>query len=162
MSTKTCPSCGSEAPESATRCKQCFHDFTEPPVARAKRAGPVAILASFAAMAVIGSLILFYVVSRPVEERVLVDEDTRSVVWTRKFRTTVETDRLMFDEIAKLEYVRTSDGGFEIAAIATDGTRYIIQEDREHDLRSEANAYGRLMEKPIEEVDNTTRFGREG
>jgi len=162
MSYKTCPSCGSDVPEAATRCKQCFHDFTEPAVKQSKRVGPVAVLASFAAMAVVGSLLLFYVVSRPVEERVLVDEDTRSVVWTRKFRTTVETDRLMFDEIAKLEYVRTSDGGFEIVAVATDGTRHVIQQDEEHDLRGEANAYARLMDKPLAEVDNTTHFGREG
>ncbi len=162
MSTKICPSCGSEAPESATRCKQCFHDFSEPPAQRAKRAGPLAVLASVAAMAVVGALILMFVVSRPVEERVLVDQDTRSVVWTRKFRNTVETDRLMFDEIAKLEYVRTSDGGFEIAAVATDGSRHIIQQDAEQDLRGEATQYARLMKKPLAEVDNTTRFGREG
>jgi hypothetical protein len=162
MSTKTCPSCGSEVPESATRCKQCFHDFTAVPERAAKRTGPLAVLASVAAMAVVGSVILFYVVSRPVEERVLVDEDTRSVVWTRKFRNTIETDRLMFDEIAKLEYVRTSDGGFEVAAVATDGTRHVILQDEERDLRGEATAYARLMDKPLSEVDNTTRFGREG
>jgi hypothetical protein len=68
----------------------------------------------------------------------------------------------MFDEISKLEYVRTSDGGFEVAAIAMDGTRHVILQDPEHDLRSEATAYARLMEKPLAEVDNTTRFGREG
>lgn len=162
MSYKICPSCGSEVPEAATRCKQCFHDFSEPPSERAKRTGPLAVLASVAAMTVVGALILLFVVGRPVEERVLVDEDTRSVVWTRKFRNTIETDRLMFDEIAKLEYVHTADGGFEIAAVATDGSRHVIQEDREKDLRSEATAYARLMDKPLAEVDNTSRFGREG
>ena len=162
MSYKICPSCGSEVPEAATRCKQCFHDFSLPTATRAKRTGPIAVLASVAAMAVVGALILMYVVSRPVEERVLVDQDTRSVVWTRKFRGSIETDRLRFDEITKLEYVRTADGGFEIAAIATDGTRHVIQEDPENDLRGEATAYAKLMDKPLAEVDNTTRFGREG
>jgi hypothetical protein len=162
MSYKVCPSCGSEVPEAATRCKQCFHDFSEVPARRARKTGPLAVLASVAAMAIVGSLVLFFVVNRPIEERVLVDEDTRSVVWTRKFRNTIETDRLMFDEITKLEYVRTSDGGFEVAAIDTEGTRHVIQESPEQDLRSEATAYARLMDKPLDEIDNTTRFGREG
>ena len=161
MSVKICPSCGSECPESATRCKQCFHDFTVEIDTRSKRVGPLAVLASFAAMAIVGSLILYFVVSRPVEERVLVDQDTQSVVWTRKFRNTIETERLRFDQIAKLEYVRTSTGTFEIVAVDLEGERHVIQED-EKDLRGEAGHYAKLMGKPFAEVDNTTSFGREG
>jgi hypothetical protein len=161
MSVKICPSCGSEVPESATRCKTCFHDFTMEVDTRAKRVGPLAVLASFAAMAIIGTLILFFVVSRTVEERVLVDEATQSVVWTRKARNSIETERLRFDEIAKLEYVRTATGTFEIVAIDLDGARHVIQVD-EKDLRGEAGRYAKLMGKPLAEVDNSTSFGREG
>src|SRR5690242_19779054 len=96
---KICPSCGSEVPESATRCKQCFHDFTVARESRSQLVGPVAVLASFAAMAVVGALILLFGVSRPVEEKVLVDQDTQSVVWARKFRNSIETERLRFDQI---------------------------------------------------------------
>jgi transposase-like protein len=161
MRVKICPSCGSEVPESANRCKQCFHDFTVETETRSKRVGPLAVLASFAAMAIAGTLILLYIVSRPVEERILVDEDTQSVVWTRKFRNSIETERLRFDEIAKLEYVRTATGRFEIVAVDHEGGRHVIQED-EQDLRGEAGQYAKLMGKPLAEVDNTTSFGREG
>jgi hypothetical protein len=161
MSVKICPSCGSEVPESATRCKTCFHDFTVEVDTRAKKVGPLAVLASFALMAIVGTLILFFVVSRPVEERILVDEDTQSVVWTRKFRDSIETERLRFDEIAKLEYVRTATGTFEIVAVDLEGGRHVIQE-AETELRGEAGQYAKLMGKPLAEVDNTTTFGREG
>ena len=161
MSVKICPSCGSEVPESATRCKTCFHDFTVEVDTRAKRVGPLAVLASFAAMVIVGALILFFVVSRTVEERVLVDEATQSVVWTRRVRNSIETERLPFAEIAKLEYVRTATGTFEIVAVDLEGKRHVIQEG-ESELRSEAGQYAKLMGKPLAEVDNTTAFGREG
>jgi hypothetical protein len=157
MSTKECPSCGAEVPTSASRCKECFHDFTEVPARRGLLAGPLILLASFAMMAVVGALTLFIIASRPVEERILVDEDTRSVVWTRKYRTGVETDRLMWDQILKLEYVIKASGGFEIVAIEVDGSRHVIHEDL-RPLKSEATHYAKVMEKPLEEVDNTSGF----
>ncbi len=160
MSTKECPSCGADVPVSATRCKECFHDFSEQP-RRMSWAGPIMLLASVAAMAVVGTITLAVIVSQPVEERILVDEDTRSVVWTRKFRTGVETDRLMFDDVIKLEYVIKANGNFEVVAVSVDGDRKVIQEDR-RPLKSEATRYSQLMEKPLEEVDNTSGFHKMG
>ncbi len=160
MSTKECPSCGVDVPASASRCKECFHDFTEEPPRRSW-AGPLMLLASLAGMAVVGALTLLFIVSAPVEERILVDEDTQSVVWTRKFRTGVETDRLKFADIVKLEYVIKSSGGFEVAALTVDGGRRVIQEDR-RPLRSEAAQYSELMQKPLEEVDKTRGFHKMG
>ncbi len=157
MSMKDCPQCGAEVPSSASRCKECFHDFNEIKPKRGLLAGPLILLASFAAMAVVGAVTLFVIVSRPVEERILVDEDTRSVVWTRKYRTGIETDRLMWDQILKLEYVVKASGGFEVVALDVDGDRHLIQEDL-RPLKSEATHYSKLMEKPLEEVDHTSGF----
>ena len=40
---KTCPSCSAEVPFEASRCKHCFHDFSE---AQVKKSNPmVALLA---------------------------------------------------------------------------------------------------------------------
>lgn len=156
MSTKDCPSCGADVPSSATRCKECFHDFSEQPRGMSWT-GPLMLLGSVAAMAVVGTITLGVIVSQPVEERILVDEDTRSVVWTRKFRTGLETDRLMFEDVIKLEYVIKSNGTFEVRAVTVDGDRKIIHEDR-RPLKSEATRYAQLMDKPLEEVDNTSGF----
>ena len=124
-------------------------------------AGPLMLLGSVAAMAVVGAITLAVIVSRPVEERILVDEDTRSVVWTRKFRTGLETDRLMFEDVLKLEYVIKANGTFEVVAVTVDGDRKVIHEDR-RPLKSEATHYAKLMEKPLEEVDNTSGFHKMG
>jgi len=151
MSTKECPSCGAEVPAAATRCKECFHDFTaEPPKGRGLLVA-LAVLASVAAMAVVGSVVLFVVFMQPVEERILVDEDTQSVVWTTKYRTGIETDRLMFTDIVKLEHHGRGDV-FQVVAVTTDGERKVIHEDH-RPLDTEARYYARLMNKPLEEPD---------
>ena len=38
---KTCPSCGADVPESATRCKSCFHDFAADAVPTSRKVGPI-------------------------------------------------------------------------------------------------------------------------
>ncbi|MBX2798588.1 MAG: hypothetical protein KTR31_12980 [Myxococcales bacterium] len=119
------------------------------------------LLGSVAAMALVGAATLYMIVSNPLEERILVDEDTQSIVWTRKFRSGVETDRLKFADITKLEYVLRSGGTFEVVAITVDGDRRVIQEGRTP-LRTEATRYSKLMEKPLEEVDNTSGFHKMG
>jgi len=158
MSTKECPSCGTMVPESATRCKSCFHDFDEDEVKQSFNwAGPLALLGAFAAMALIGSGTLYYIVSQPIEEKILVDESQSAVIWTRQYRTGPQTERVRFSDISKLEYVVRSNGGFEIAAITNAGSRHIIHEGKAP-LKSEAAHYAQVMEKPLEEIDKTGGF----
>ena len=158
MNTKDCPSCGAEVPASATRCKECFHDFTEDDlVKRNSMSGPLVLLGAVAAMAVVGAFTLWMITSQPVDERILVDEDTQSVVWTRKFRSGVETERLAFQDVIKLEYVMRSNGGFAVVALTSAGDRKVIHED-DRPLRTEATRYAKLMDKPLDEVDNTSGF----
>ena len=45
MATKTCPSCGEDVPVAASRCKHCFHDFTEVQKKRNPLVGMLAFLA---------------------------------------------------------------------------------------------------------------------
>lgn len=153
---KACPSCGEMVPEAATRCKECFHDFTEQPHPRS--GGPLALLVAVAGMAIVGALTLGYIVSKPLEERILVDESTHSVVWTRLFRGGIETETLKWDEIIRLEYVITQGGDFEIVALTTDGERKVIMFSADRPLSGEAERYARIMEKPLETVDNTRGF----
>ncbi len=148
---KDCPSCGGEAPLSARRCKSCFHDFDASPPSKSW-AGPIALLVSLAGMVVVVVVALLWIVSRPQEQRILVDQGSRSIVWTATYVSGTTTDRLAFDEIQRLEYVAHATGGYEIAAVTHDGRRKIIQEGPSP-LRGEARKYAELMERPLQEID---------
>ena len=152
---KECPSCGVSVPDSAARCKDCFHDFLETPP---KKSSPVALLAAMAGMAVIAAGVFWYVGTLPTEERILVDKATQSIVWTRQFRDTVETERLDWNKVAKLEYLIASGGRYAISAITLGGDRKLVQESRGEPIRVTAEQYARLMDKPLEIVDETTGF----
>lgn len=152
---KECPSCGTMVPTSASRCKECFHDFDEPPAQ--SNGGPIFLLGAVAAMAIVLAGVLWYVTSNPLEEKILVDEETHSVIWTRKYRSGVETERLHWRDIAKLEYVVRASGGYEVAAVDLDGDRFVIHE-APNPLKTEADHYAQMMEKPLDIVDNTRGF----
>ncbi len=153
---KDCPSCAETVPESATLCRHCFHDFTEDN-APTRTGGPIFLLGSVALMALLAATTFGYVASQPLEERILVDQDTRSVVWTQKFRSGVTTRRVKWDNIAHLEYIIESNGDFEIAAITLTGDHHTIQSSVSP-IKGEAQKYALLMDKTLEEVDNTRGF----
>lgn len=149
--TKECPSCGTEVPTAATRCKVCFHDFTEEPP---PKSSPLILLAAFAIMVLIAAAALGYAVMLPLEKRILVDEGTESIVFVTKYRTGEQTDRLPWSRIGKLEHVVTSDGRFELVAVDLDGERHLIEESSQP-LRGNAERYGELMGKPVDYIDHT-------
>jgi hypothetical protein len=151
MASKECPSCGAQVPAAAARCKECFHEFGEESVTQQWWMGPIIALGSVALIAVGSTAILMYVLSQPVEVRSIVDEETHSVVWTTKYRTSVETDRVKFDDVARVEH--TGEGGkFQLVAVTTSGERKIITEAT-HNLDSEGRKYAEMMGKPYEDVD---------
>lgn len=152
---KECPSCGASVPKSAERCKECFHDFSE--VASRSNGGPIFLMGAAAAMAVIAAGTFWWVTSSPIEEKILVDEETRSIVWTRRYRRGVETEKVNWDEVTRLEYVLKSNNTYEIVAVDRQGERHIIQEDA-GPLKSEADRYSQMMEKDLDIVDNTRGF----
>ena len=155
MSTKTCPSCSIEVPIDADRCKECFHDFSEAP--KKSATGPLFLLASFAAMAVVGSLVLLYIVRQPHEQRILVDEETHQIVWTTQYREGVTTETLAWDQIGKLEYEIGRTGTNRVLAVTLDGERKVVKQST-GPLKTDADRYSQLMEKPLEVVDKTRGF----
>lgn len=161
MSTKDCPSCGAVVPASATRCKECFHDFTEDDLPSRSRSGPIMVLATVAAMATVGAGTLWYIVSQPIEEKISVQQETQSVVKVRKYRNRVESEQLRFADIVKLEYVLNTGGSHQVIAVTSDGDREVIHSGKSS-LRKEAQRYAQLMDKPLEEVDNTRGFHKSG
>ncbi len=147
----SCPSCGALVPEAATRCKDCFADLT----ATKKKSNTtlVALLGMFALMAIIGAGVLYYGATLPLEERILVDEDTRSIIWTTKYRSGIETKRLSWDQVQRLESGTGSAGGFEVVAIDLSGNRHTVMRG-EVPLAGEASSYASLMNKPFTDLDN--------
>lgn len=156
---KVCPSCGAEVPKVAKRCKDCFHDFVEKPGGASMLwAGPIALLTALAGMVVVANITLLWIVSRPQDQHIQVDQDSRSIVWTRTYVTGTTSDRMLFDEILKIEYVLHSSGGYEIAAVDKQGNRKIVQAS-DSPLAGEAQTYARVIGKELVTIDNTRGFG---
>ena len=77
MATKTCPSCGEEVPVAAGRCKSCFYDFNEEP--EQNKSGMMGLLVLFAAMAMVGMGVFWYLHTQVAAERVVCLETSASM-----------------------------------------------------------------------------------
>ncbi len=158
MATKTCPSCQAEVPVAASRCKYCFHDFTEAPPK--KKSGLMGLAALLAAMAIIGTGTLGYVYYFQAAERTVVDQETMSIVITRTTATNTSTERVPFERVVKIEHVMGGEKAtFEVVAVTGDGSRYIIKLSDEGPLHGDAEHIASVVGKPMEEVRNIKTFG---
>lgn len=152
---KECPSCGAEVPAAANRCKECFHDFTE---TKKRSFGLIGLLAGFTAMALVGAGTFWYIANTPVNESILVSEETHTIDFVKQYRSGAKTESLAWDEIGKLEHIIKANGDFEIIAVKKNGDRVRIMESRDQPIISKAEYYSKLMNKPLEEIDNTGGF----
>lgn len=154
MSTKTCPSCGIDVPVSAQRCKECFHDFTSEPARGGAGKGVLIILATLAAMAVVGGGIVQWMSSYPSSIRTLVNGENKTIQVIEEYQDGhVQTSQVAFEQVARLEYSAGGQGFFEIVAVTTDGRRVVLNHDPTHPLAGDAESYARRMEKPLEIID---------
>ncbi|MBN2801107.1 MAG: hypothetical protein JXX28_18355 [Deltaproteobacteria bacterium] len=156
MQTKTCPSCEAEVPVAASRCKECFHDFNEEPP---RKSGPIALLAAFAAMAVLSAGAVWWVLSQPIETHILVNEESHAVEFVRQYRDHVETESLPWAEVTRLQHLTTSTGDFELAVYMTDGRRVVIEANKKAPLVMKARHYAAMMDRPLEEISKAKGFG---
>lgn len=154
MSTKTCPSCGTDVPVSAQRCKDCFHDFTAEPQRGSGGRGILILLATLAAMAVAGAWIVSWMSSFPTSIRTLVNGENNTVQVIQQFQDgRVQTDQVTFDQVAKIEYSAGGLGYFELTAVTTDGRRLTLAHDATKPLGAEAESYSKRIGKPLETID---------
>lgn len=157
MATKSCPSCSAEVPVEASRCKHCFHDFTEDPP---KKSGPMVLLGFLALMMVLGAATLAYLFKFQTADRVVVDEETHSIVITHTSRMATDTERVSFDRVVKVEHVMGGeDAMFEVVAVTDDGKRYIVKSSGEKPLTGDAQHIASVIDKPYVEVKNIKGFG---
>ena len=158
MATKSCPSCGEEVPAVAARCKSCFFDFNEEH--EPEKSGLIGLLVLFAAMAMVGMSVFWYLHTQVAAERVVVEEQTQSIIITRKSAAKTEATHIPFNEVTRIEYVIGGDTAkFEIIAVSISGERYVIQASDDSPLDTRAEHVSRTMDKPLEKVTNVTTFG---
>lgn len=158
MATKSCPSCNEDVPAVAARCKSCFYDFNEEPAE--KSGGSMGLLVLFAAMSLVGFSVFWYLNTQVAAERVVVEEETQTIIITRKSASKTEATRVAFSDVTKIEYVLGGDSAlYEIVAVGHDGTRYLIQSSDDSQLDGRAEHVSRTMEKPLERVKNIKTIG---
>lgn len=157
MATKDCPSCAATVPVEAFRCKHCFHDFDEKPK---KNTGPVVLLGFVAAMAVIGAGTFWWVFNNQSQERIVVDAETQSIVITKTSGSGVDSTRVAFSDVEKVEHVMGgADATFEVVAVTLTGGRFTVQQSNDAPLRGNAEHIASVIGKPLVEVKNIKGFG---
>jgi hypothetical protein len=152
-STKTCPNCGTIAPVSARRCKECFHDYsakeTRQPLVRTL----LPMLGATALMSVLGALTISWMTSFPTNERALVDATSKQIQWIREFKDGhFETDQVAFDRVKKIQY-HADGANFTVVAVLDNGETRDIIRTMGAPIQSQAEDYAKLMDKPFEIVD---------
>lgn len=156
MSEKTCPSCGTDVPVVAKRCKECFHDFTAEPV-KTNANAPLLLLGFLGVMATLGAITLGVITTFPLDQKIQVNGESGYIITTTQYVSGVSSDRVAFSNIAAVEHVIVGNGTFEVAAIRTDGGRVLIEKSKKS-RRGVAEKYATVMGKPFTEVDNSTGF----
>ncbi len=159
MSSKDCPNCGSVVPAAASRCKHCFHDFSEAP-ARSGTTGLIGLLVMLVTMVGIGYGVFFYVNARAATENIVIDEESASIVFTKTFKDRVETERITFAEVAKIEYrIGGDDATFVVRVVTLDGRFRNLKLSDEKQLGGYAQHVSAVMEKPMVEEKLRRGFG---
>ena len=144
-----------EVPVEAFRCKHCFHDFHAAPP---KRGGPIILLGFLAVMLASGGGVMAWIHETRSQETSLVDDETKSIIFTRKSASGVETERVPFDTIKQVEYVMGGEKSmFEIVAVTLDGSRHTIMYS-EKQIKGDAQRMAKVMKKDLVEVQKLKTF----
>lgn len=127
MSTKVCPNCGVDVPTVANLCKQCMHDFNVVVERRRSPLFPIVLLALACAIVSAGGYA--YMAEQNKTFKVSVDRETESIVFTTRYATRTEAERVYFKDVANIEYVaNATPRPFEIAVITTKGDRFVYSQ----------------------------------
>lgn len=98
----------------------------------------------------IGVGIVFMAKSQAVTQNVVIDKETSSIVITRKTGEGIDTRRVRFDDVDKVEYVV---GGFaatwSVYAILKNDERLLIRSTSDQDLTEYAQHVASIMNKPL-------------
>ena len=154
---KSCPNCGLSVPIEAARCKDCFHDFS---AHAGKRGNPlVGFLALVFVCALLGAGTMAFVYYNNNSQSVVVDEETKSIVFTHMYAAGIKTDRVGWDKVMKVEHVIGGDTAmYAVEVLTTDGERLVVHQSPDESLDSYGAHIATLMGKPYEEVNKVPGF----
>lgn len=153
MSTKVCPNCGTEVPQIANLCKSCFHDF-KAPVAKGKSPlFPIVLLALGCAL--VSAAAFAYIQDQNKTFKISIDKETQSMVFTTRYATRTEADRVYFKDIASVEYIsNTRPRPFEVDVLTTKGDRYVFKQG-DQPLDRDARQLSEVVGRPYVERDES-------
>lgn len=130
VSTKLCPNCSADVPAIANLCKHCFHDFH---VVVPKKKSPLwtllflAVGTSFVAAAVFAHI---YGTNKVMN--IAIDKGTKSIVFTTKYPDHTEAERVLWKDIAFIEYLKgASPAPYQVWVVTTSGERFEFSEGNE-------------------------------
>ncbi len=130
MSTKVCPNCGTEVPQIANLCKSCFHDFKAIPKTTKSPLFPIVLLAL--GCAIVSAVAFGYMQDQNKTFKISIDKETQSIVFTTRYATRTEADRVYFKDVASVEYVsNTRPRPFEVDVLTVAGKRYVFKQGDE-------------------------------
>ena len=114
-----------------------------------------------AIMAVSGAAVMFYITNfHSVKENVVIDEETKSVVFTRTYADKLESDRLSFNDVEKIESV-VGGSKWEVALLLKNGDRKVINRSVDQNLHPYAVHIAAVMERPLVQVNEIAGFGEQ-
>ena len=153
MSTKVCPNCGAEVPQIANLCKSCFHDFKA--VVKKSRSPLFPIVLLALGCAIVSAVAFGYMQDQNKTFKISIDRETQSIVFTTKYPTRTEADRVYFKDVASVEYVyNTRPRPFEVAILTTKGDRYVYKQG-DDPLDYQAHQLSDLIGRPYVERDES-------
>ena len=153
MATKTCPSCGADVPIVASRCKHCFFDFTADAAESKKSNAIVGLLGFIFVLLLIGAGTAGMLADSQRAEKVIIDQETKSIVYTRTSATGTETERVNFDQVQKVKHVvGGKDALYEVIAVGNNGKEYRLKLSPDQNLSSDGSHIAKIMGKPFEEI----------
>jgi len=155
LQTKTCPSCGAEVPSAAARCKHCFYDFAAEGAQSKSSNALIGLLSFILVLLLIGLGTSYYLLGYQKAEKVIVDQETKSVVYTRTSSEGTETERVPFALIQKVEHVIGGDKAmYKVVAMGSNGKEYLLKMSTSDSLAGDAAHMAAVMGKPYEEVNH--------
>lgn len=153
MATKTCPSCGADVPVVASRCKHCFFDFTADTAESKKSNAIVGLLGFIFVLLLIGAGTAYSLAGSQKAEKVIIDQETKSIIYTRTSATGTETERVNFDQIEKVKHIiGGEDAMYEVIAVGRDGKDYRLKLSPDQNLNGDGAHLAKIMNKPFEEI----------
>lgn len=112
------------------------------------------LLGFLGVMAVLGAVTMGTITTFPLDQKIQVHEETGYVITTTQYVSGVQTDRVPFSELERIEYIIVGNGTFEILAHRKSGGTLLLSRSKKQ-RRADAQTYAEVMDMPFTETNNS-------